>query len=1657
MIVDSEQYVSLINEIKTFLSDVYSESYHLSDNQLLALYVNDGRDVMNSFSIRYNYAFSNDSQWFICRGTNNPYQILIYNMRSLSEPQMTIDFDNKIELLRCFFLPNSMYAAVIVVDSKGIYFYYIELDALKKEKQLLSYAEIDSKLKLLDFKLYNSKASLRNFFNTQDIFINFSTSLHSDEVAQTSRSYEPLDPKYLHIGIGTKLQGMRYLLMSVELNMLNNPLSQLLPRTPKNRSEHILITEIRRYIKECPDDSSAQMKYTVTDNSSYIFVQSAPSEYVLMKIEYNMIERLRKRKKLPKNSSGFDNVLTLIRELGISLESKSYSKIVLQPEEYQIEAVGGNPLHLYIQSSSSICYIDASDPAQTRHKIIGFSQEMKVMRLAIYHNTLLEVVLRDGFVNYLLISGQYYLYYKGIDQILYVSKRLDFLIRRSTKKQLYRVPLNLPSELISYKHDMMQGIECDKRGLQIYRQHITDPVFETNRWLILHPIHQCIYLDLPSSFRAVDHNRVVHSIHSSFIFVQQAESLYVANFMNRLVYLVCPLLKLEKAVMSDDGYHVIIYSSTEATVFNVMENAAVLTVPYQASVPVAPVEKEDPHVYESILIEETIPIMMKKRTTKKKLTNIFLSAPPMTINQEVKTFSTLDSTYLLTAERTSESLHKGQMANITISWIRPNRLFEELNDKPVKEKWSTYLQREFTNFCCEKMFAKELEEESTQIEAYKDKYQFLPNQTQAQRKETLEKLRAAIASNCSTRMKSVKLQMIGKYDQAQKNKKALRERLTDVKQKLDREAFQPINFNKRARELKEKIRVYEGQINQIDIENDRRTENKTGAYFPWFIEVINEANIVRGFFEHLQRQVFLHRNLNGLIAHQSSLFDDGAKVTTESSGEQLIHSAIRESIFREASKYLQYEIKELKLIEKVESLIIENRLSSSSIITFKLYGDIPFTSLDYDFELHEDRAILFKARDTMLLHNFKTGKQLRFDHMVYDTSQRRMSPDFKYVCIQHREGIDIYDVANDETFTIDKGNFVSICLGSDRMIAVRTDYSIVIYGIKERQVLITKQVAPNSFVTCFKECLYSMACSRDFVFYSSFNFAQHQDTLQPILQQFLREFVIANNQPLLQTDISRGIAKLISNETVGVILKRPVLLVIIYNLDITEAFELFIEYVGFQNAVKNLKLISLFYHKQAKPNMRQRILQLVISYYDVHKLPLKVDQTEMRSLILNYKSALVREENFRTLFSKLVISPIGSEISCQSLDGKYLSRLVVPEKEALTIERFDKNLLESLEQLKDKRSVDISKYQPHISLIKLDLTPGSEFSFILFEVMDRMDTVSLKTILKPIIYHKWASVFKFATCYTFIFWITTALAYIYFGYFFDLLPIGVVLAFLNLLLILYEAKCWFSIGTKKYASSIWNLTDIVIQTYCMCASILFIVNFESGEFLPTLVLNWIRVTVVPLLLVRAITWLRIFSPTRYLITMVLQVFLDIRPFLIILTTVIFTFSYMWRISVNLIAPNRGEEQTFYEALYSGVFIIFGSSPDYQDDKPYDLIRFIVLIFGNVVLALTMLNFLIAIISGTFENISEDKDLYDVKELITLIKDFDSFFSDWQRLTTRDDAYFASIIDSSLLEKPDHSIGASDKAQISFDQIVSKIDSMDAKIEQLRKSAQTRAN
>jgi hypothetical protein len=220
----------------------------------------------------------------------------------------------------------------------------------------------------------------------------------------------------------------------------------------------------------------------------------------------------------------------------------------------------------------------------------------------------------------------------------------------------------------------------------------------------------------------------------------------------------------------------------------------------------------------------------------------------------------------------------------------------------------------------------------------------------------------------------------------------------------------------------------------------------------------------------------------------------------------------------------------------------------------------------------------------------------------------------------------------------------------------------------------------------------------------------------------------------------------------------------------------------------------------------------------------------------------------------------------------------------------------------------------------------------------------------------------------------------------------------------YEFICivtnWWNL---KYWGTGSNYIDLASQAATLFLAIETIrdpkEDYRSKEKILFLLLKLITML---WLLTRSVTWFRIFKPTRYLVTMILVVFKKIFFFVVFMVIFILTYAYCWR-TASLIAhlqdlETGDDEMNFYASLLISMNVVFGNTADlYEDDKKMSIVQTVVFVIGNIAIGLAYLNFLIAIISGVYERVESNKHLYDVKEIITLVKDFDMYYYGWKSM------------------------------------------------------------
>ena len=473
--------------------------------------------------------------------------------------------------------------------------------------------------------------------------------------------------------------------------------------------------------------------------------------------------------------------------------------------------------------------------------------------------------------------------------------------------------------------------------------------------------------------------------------------------------------------------------------------------------------------------------------------------------------------------------------------------------------------------------------------------------------------------------------------------------------------------------------------------------------------------------------------------------------------------------------------------------------------------------------------------------------------------------------------------------------------------------------------------------------------------------------------------------------------------------------------------------VGIQTLISHHNIIKLCYNNSQYDRSMNAIIKSINQYYIDNNQHVKIDDTIVKKIIMMKKDRLLRDNMGRKMLTLLLFSIHGSPVSIELNDEMSSMAKFYHDGDVFrnNLSMNDMVVAVRKSRLEKKNVEHLTTHQTMVSLIKIDISAGSQYSRSLFLTFNNVSDDEMKNQYKSVIYYKWDTIFIYTLMYSIIYWTMGIFSYVYYSDYLKDTMLGVSILVFNGILGIMEMRC-FVVDVYQWVSSVWNWIDLFILVYSSSAVCLFLTVVEAQDSIGA---TWVRMSIMMMVGMRSITWLRIFRPTRYLIKMVLQVSIDIVPFLIILLSVMFIFAFMWRMSPRLGYIDEDSldhvQLTFYESIYDTTNIIFGNTP--QEDSNgnrFTPIRFLVIIIGNVALALALLNFLIAIISGTYQKINDDRDLHDVKELLSMIVEFDTLLCRKNKPEDMKYIMYVKPIDLSNLEK--------------------KMDDMDEKIEAMNR-------
>ena len=277
--------------------------------------------------------------------------------------------------------------------------------------------------------------------------------------------------------------------------------------------------------------------------------------------------------------------------------------------------------------------------------------------------------------------------------------------------------------------------------------------------------------------------------------------------------------------------------------------------------------------------------------------------------------------------------------------------------------------------------------------------------------------------------------------------------------------------------------------------------------------------------------------------------------------------------------------------------------------------------------------------------------------------------------------------------------------------------------------------------------------------------------------------------------------------------------------------------------------------------------------------------------------------------------------------------------------------------------------------IKVPNAVGNGQLIQLFEGLQET-TSDVRLFFRPVIDYFWGKFFKFQLIQMFLFYVNVLSLVVCIIYYQGNRRAQFVGNLANFVLLLVELKTALSQG-RKYLSSIFNLFDVIVAAFSIFGY--FFAEDALGDDELTVAIG----VALAIVFLRAIFYLRVFSATRFLIAMIIRVFYDFVAFVVIFLNFI---GLAVLIDQYFDVSETGEEATlnsYFKMLQNHYLLSLG---EFAFDELTDK-RLAMFFIYTVVLLVIMMNLLIAVISSTYEDFTENREDYDLQELIHLCLDY----------------------------------------------------------------------
>ena len=204
---------------------------------------------------------------------------------------------------------------------------------------------------------------------------------------------------------------------------------------------------------------------------------------------------------------------------------------------------------------------------------------------------------------------------------------------------------------------------------------------------------------------------------------------------------------------------------------------------------------------------------------------------------------------------------------------------------------------------------------------------------------------------------------------------------------------------------------------------------------------------------------------------------------------------------------------------------------------------------------------------------------------------------------------------------------------------------------------------------------------------------------------------------------------------------------------------------------------------------------------------------------------------------------------------------------------------------------------------------------------------------------------------------------------------------------------------REYFDSLFNYFDFALYPAGMGLVTYVLIN--NYEFLDEQFNNFLVFCILYLALTRAVSMLRILDSCRYLIMMIMMSYFDMTPFFTVLS-----FYIIGTASINILLSqtNKIEEDGLprykftIDELRRSIDVIYNwGYGNWEGNGQMNALNFWFYIHTGIFIGLVMFNLLIAIISGTYEEFTENQLIFDLKEIIDMLLEMAEFLNFWRKI------------------------------------------------------------